>query len=351
MLLAVYRNCLIAPKGKLTVKDYLIEWLDGLAVVQLDTVTQEGYRRIVENHLLPALGSTLLSKLTPSQVEAYYTRAIRQGLSSYTVLHHHRVLHRALKHAVLKELVGRNVTEFLTTTPKRGDFRSDVYNEQELAAMLDVSAGTRDYVPILLAVYAGLRREEVCGARWRDSDLGNYPEIRVIQVLKSTGEGLKFGPPKPRASRRTIPLPPSIIPELKRHRAEQTKERLALGKAYQNNDLVVYREDGSPVTPGTLSHHFSDMLKRAGLPHIRFHDLRHGYATLMLERGVDMKTVSERMGHSSIQITMDLYGHVTPRMRTKATDVMDNIFLAVQRIRDGKADGEDENDAPAISKK
>lgn len=231
LLVAANRNCLIVQNGKLTVKDYLTSWLSSLPVVQLDIVTQEGYRRIVENHLIPALGSIPLVKLTPSQVEAYYTQALRKGLSSYTVLHHHRLLHRALKHAVMKELVGRNVTDFLTTTPKRGFFQADVYSEQEIAEMLSAFAGNRIYIPTLLAVYTGMRREEVCGVPWRDFDLGKFPAVKVTQVVKSTEEGLKFGPPKTRASRRTIPLPPDIVPELKRHRAEQAKERLALGKA------------------------------------------------------------------------------------------------------------------------
>jgi len=186
--------------------------------------------------------------------------------------------------------------------------------------------GTWFALPVTMAIATGMRRGEVLGLRWADLDAGlTVAHIRrSLQVVR--GE-LLFAEPKTKRSRRSVPLPSLLWPLLRSHRRQQADRRRS-AKAWEDRDLVVDRGDGGPVNPGTLSSGWHRFCRLQGLPPVRFHDLRHGHATLMLLQGVHPKVVSERLGHASIGITLDTYSHVLPTMQAEAVRAFDRLFPA-----------------------
>jgi len=201
------------------------------------------------------------------------------------------------------------------------------FDESQTATLLGAVDGHRLYAPVLLAVTTGMRRGEILGLRWKDVDL-QAATLAVRQSLQTTREGLSFKAPKTKKGRRSISLGPTAIDGLRRHRAGQAKVRLALGAAYQDNDLVCARPDGAPTDPGEVSKGFAALVRQIGLPPIRFHDLRHTHATALMRAGVPPKVVSERLGHSSVGITLNTYSHVMPGMQEDAAQKVDATLRA-----------------------
>lgn len=194
--------------------------------------------------------------------------------------------------------------------------------EQILAA----ATGTRWEAPVAIAVATGMRRGEILGLRWSDVDEG-YAVIRISRTLEVTSEqGVVFEEPKTARSRRAVMVPGFLTARLIAHRRSQTARRRAAGPAWHESGLVVDRGNGTPWNPDRFSSAWPWFLHRSGLPHVRFHDLRHGHATLMLMKGVHPKIVSERLGHSTIGITLDIYSHVLPTMQTEAVKAFDELF-------------------------
>lgn len=323
---------LFVDTGKMTLRQFLKKWFKDYCEVNLAQTTRDSYRTIIEKHLIPILGDHQLVRLQPLHLQEYYSYALAKGrangkgsLSPKTVHSHHRVLHRALETAIKWQLVSRNIADAVEP-PKLEQFEAEIYGEEEIGKLLKVSRGTALYVPVLLALATGLRRGELLGLRWKDVDIKNNV-IAINQSLLSTSEGLQFKAPKTKKSRRTITVPETVMIELEKHKKQQIKEKFALGDAYAKNDLVICREDGTPWHPGTFSHHYQNMLSKNKLMPIRFHDLRHTHASLLLQQGVHPKIVSERLGHSQIGITLDIYSHILPGIREQvAQDLDERLF-------------------------
>ena len=195
-------------------------------------------------------------------------------------------------------------------------------SEEQTAALLSTAKGSRQHLPILLAVSTGLRRGEILGLHWTDVDL-EQGSLTVRQCLQRTRGGLSFVPPKTQRSRRTVALPAFAVERLVQYRGDQAEEILRLGPAYQDNDLVIAREDGSPWSPDAFSKAFRALARKADLLHLTFHCLRHTHASQLCKAGVHVKVISERLGHSTVGITLDLYSHVTPTMGREAAVAMD----------------------------
>lgn len=322
--------------SRMRFKEYLDKWLADYAKHNVSPKTYERYADIIRNNVTPALGGIQLSKLNPLQLQAFYSDMLtngrkdgRGGLSKQTVLHFHRLLHKALAQAVKWQLLARNLADAVEPpSPEANDMRA--LDEKETAQLFRMIEGTGLYVPVLLAVTTGMRRGEILGLRWQDVNL-ETGSATVVQSLEQTREGLRFKSPKTDRSRRAIALPMYTVEVLRAYKAEQAKQRLALGPAYQDHGLVCARADGSPTPPDTLSTNFASFIRRSKLPHLRFHDLRHTHATQLLKHGIHPKVVSERLGHSKIGITLDTYSHVMPGMQEEAAQKMDTALrIAVE---------------------
>jgi integrase len=309
---------------KQTVEQFMQSWLKATKP-KLRERTWVRYEQYVRLHIVPSLGKLQLAKLTPQHVQRLYAERLHAGASPTTVHHLHAVLHRALKQAVRWNLVARNVAD-LVDPPRIA--HHEIATLDPTAAQRLIAAAGQDRLEALyvLALTTGMREGELLGLRWRDLDLdGGALEVRGS--LQRVPSGFVLAEPKTARSRRRVGLTPTAVAALRRHRARQSEERLRLGAGWKNDlDLVFTDESGKPVDATKfLRNSFIPLLERAGLPAMRFHDLRHTAATLLLGRGVHPKIVSEMLGHAQIGITLDLYSHVTPTMQREATAAMEGI--------------------------
>ncbi len=335
LLSKLQRGEYVAP-SRMTLGEYLERWLTDYARVKVAATTFERYAEIVRVHLAPALGHHAVAKLQPLHIQAYYSHALHQGrrdgrggLSAQTVLHHHRVLREALQQAVRWQLLARNPAD--AVEPPRPQRRErEVFDQGEVERLLEAAHGTRLAVPVLLAVTTGLRRGEFLGLRWQDVDLDGG-KLAVRQSLEQTKAGLAFKPPKTQKGRRVVTLPLMTVEALRRHRAEQAREKLFLGPAYQDHGLVLARVDGRPLDPAGATRAFARLVRRAGVRPISLHGLRHTHATLLLGANVHPKVVSERLGHATVGMTLDTYSHVLPHLQEEAAQKIDALLAGSGR--------------------
>jgi integrase len=312
---------------KQTVGEYLATWLDG-AAHSLAPRTLTRYRIHITHSLTPSLGRIRLAKLTPQPIQALYTRKLAEDVAPATVRQMHAVLRRALGEAARLGLIQRNVAT-LVKVPRAARPEMHVLTPEETNILLAAVEEDRLEALYVLAVRQGLRLGELLALRWADVDLrGRSPALHVRSTLRYVnGDEYYFEPPKTAKSRRRIRLGTVELEALRAHRARQLEERLAAGVAWRDDDLVFCTPHGVAINGNHLSgRDFQALLKRAGLPRIRFHDLRHTCATLLLRQGVNPKIVQELLGHSTVAMTLDRYSHFLPDMQQAAVDAMDEIL-------------------------
>jgi len=247
-----------------------------------------------------------------------------KGLAAQTVKHHHRVLSQALKQAVRLGLIARNPAERVDP-PRPARTEMKILVPAQTAALLAAAEHSFVYVPIVLAVATGARRGEVPGLRWADVDL-ERATASIAQTLEETDRaGLAFKPPKTERSRRLLALPPVAIDLLRHHRAPRAEERLQARRDWIDNGLVCRDALGRPLTPRRVSKAFLQVRRKLGLA-VRFHDLRHGYASILLAQDTHPKVVQEALGHASVSITLDVYSHLIPGMQQEAANRIDTVL-------------------------
>lgn len=329
----------VAPPTNITVLELLVEhWLPH-AKTNVSGKTYQRYEEIVETKLVAAFGSTYVSKLQPGQVQQSYDAWLNSGLSAQTVKHFHAVLRNALKYAVRMGLVARNVTERVKP-PTVKPVEMLCLDERQSLVLLDAVKGTGLEAIVTLALFSGLRRGELLALRWSDVNFatGVVTVRQTLQVTRGESVGdkkykptvLTFKEPKTKKSRRVVSLDGEAVAALKGHRARQSEARLFLGAGKDENGLVFCAGSGEPLKPDTLTKHFAALVKTCDIPPIRFHDLRHSHATQLLRAGVHFKVVSERLGHSSVAITLDRYSHVLPGMDKTAADALARLYAEVR---------------------
>jgi integrase len=312
------------PSDQLKVGRYLQEWLQS-TTASIRPSTWRRYEQLLRVYAIPALGIVPLARLDPRQVQRLYADCLARGLAPATVRQLHAVLRRALGQAEKWGNVARNVAALVSPPRvKRHDIAP--LTAEQARGFLAAAKGTRFEALYMLALTTGMRLGELLGLRWQDVDL----DARMLQVrhtLLRTQNGLHLTEPKTARSRRRIALAPTAVEALRHQRRQQAAERLRLGPAWDEQDLVFANEIGRPIEQGNLLRRsFWPLLSTAALPRIRFHDLRHTAATLLLSQGVHPKVVSELLGHSSIGLTLDIYSHVLPDMQQHAVTAMDRLF-------------------------
>jgi len=314
--------------SRLTVAQFLGEWLRDYAKPNTAPRTCERYEEIVRVHLIPALGSFPLLALQPHHIQKYYAEALdsgrrdgKGGLSAQTVHHHHRVLHTALKYGVKHGILIRNVAEAVDA-PRPEHRALSILRANEIRLILDATNGTPYYAIFFALAYTGLRRSELLGLR-ADIDL-EKATLSVVQTLHQIRGGKYiFREPKSKRSRRQIALSPKLAIMLWEHRFKQEQAWILLGKPLLPTDLVFSHPDGRPIRPDNVTRAFNTIVRSLGLKGVRLHDLRHAHATILLEEGVHPKVVQERLGHSSVSTTLDIYSHVVPSLQQAAARKID----------------------------
>ena len=300
---------------------FLMQWLEA-ARPTVKPMTWKRYEEYVRIHLIPVVGHVRLARLTPQHLQDLYRRKLEDGLSPTTVHHIHAVMHRALRQALRWGLVLRNVSDAVDS-PRTASYETQPLSPEQAGQLLDAARGDRLEALYMMALTTGMRQGELLGLHWKNVDLVQG----VIQVRTTLRPGGEFGGPKSSSGRRQITLVQIAVDALQRHRRRQIEERVALGPDWEDLDLVFTNTTGNHLDANNLRHRaFPAVLQKAGLSRIRFHDLRHSTATLLLSLGVHPKVVQELLGHSHIAITMDTYSHVMPNLQKEAMVELNNLL-------------------------
>ena len=330
-LYEVQQNTFIdAPQQ--TLAQFLTDWLENTQKQSIRPRTYERYEEMIRLHILPVLGRHKLQSLSAQQVQAFYAKKMKEGLSAATVIAFHSLLHKALDTAVKWNLVARNVCDAVTP-PREEQFEATVLTLEQIHKLLEVVEGHRMEALFKLALATGMRRGEIMGLKWQDIDFvrGTLQVRRVLSRIPSKlpGKGYTEAEPKTPKSRRTLIIAPFALKALEEHRLRQEEEKKQAGKYWQEHDYVFCTLLGTHLNPtADILNRLKGFLKKAGLPDIRFHDLRHSAATLLLSLGVHPKIVQEILGHSVIAMTLDIYSHVLPSMHQ---DAIDKLNAAIEK--------------------
>lgn len=314
---------------RLTVAAYFPEYLAAHRL-EVRAQTTDTYESLLRTHVIPRIGALRLTKLTPGTLERLYADLMRPaadgggGLAAASVAVVHAIVRSGLERAARHGLIARNIAD-LVAAPRVVRREMRPLTREQARALLAVAQtvdGGRWEPLIALALHTGMRHGELLALRWEDLDL-ELAQLRVRRTLaRVRGVGLVFNEPKTRSGRRRIALARPAVAALRAQRARLREERLAAGAAWTDLDLVFASPAGTPYAPDAVRRVLARLLRRAELPRIRFHDLRHTCATLLLQANVNPKVVSERLGHSSVARTLDVYSHVLPDMQEDAAAVI-----------------------------
>jgi integrase len=313
---------------RLTMAEYLNRWLYEVAKQRTRPMTWRGYEHLVRLHILPTLGRVRLAKLTPQHVHSLVSQKVREGrLSPRTIQYMHSVLRAALNQAVRWRMVHYNAAA-MVSTPRVTRREVLALTPANARLLLDAARGDRLEALYSVALALGLRQGEALGLKWADIDF-DTGALRVRRASQRVPhQGTQLVDTKTERSRRTLVMPPIVINALYAHRGRQAVERLAAGERWVDLDLVFPSERGTLADGPNVTHRFHKLLKRAGLPAMRFHDLRHACASLLLVQGVHPRVVMETLGHSQISLTMNTYSHVLPALQREAADQMEALLSA-----------------------
>lgn len=336
---------------KMTFAEYLDHWLE-IHKIKLAPKTYASYHCEIENHIKPHLGNIKLLRLTPMQLQNYYVTIQKEGkanilrrklekenldkrakkraekrlqvmiaegkggLSGTTAHYHHRIIHKALKQALKWQMVGQNVADAVDP-PKKNDTEIEYMKKHQVHQFIDAIKDTSDYPVILAAIFTGMRQGELLGIRWQDVDL-DAGIIHVRQQLQYLpDEGYFFKAPK-KNSKRNIPMPLPLNSVLRQIKKEQEKYRQIYGEEYKDLDLVFCNPDGSPQDGTALTKRFQSLLKQNDLPKMRFHSLRHTFATMCRGAGMNIEDIQDLLGHADISTTKNMYTHIEIETLKKA---------------------------------
>jgi integrase len=320
--MAAYQKGEYVEPSKMLYQDYMQDWLKTKR--NLGEQTLELYDSYLRTHIIPALGHIPLAKLTAHDIELFLDSLHEKGLAPATIKRIFSVVNASLNAAANKDLITKNVANKVEK-PKVKQHRELVIWEPSFVNefLQKTRYASRYWIAVYLAIMTGMRQGEILGLRWSDIDF----EKRYLTIQQTVNRHREIKPgAKTKRSVRSVALSPETVEVLKEHRQLIVQERIALGPEYQNNDLVVCTKFGGPVTQRAIQKVWTSFLEKTGAPKITFHDLRHTHASLLIKQGVHIKVISERLGHSSVAITMDLYGHLMPNMQEDAAAGLDSII-------------------------
>ncbi len=315
--------------SRVTVAAWLDTWLTEYAAPSLKPLSLSAYESRIGSHIKPALGKIRLAELNPTQIQTFYNSLTREkSLSPKTVKNVHGILHKCLSQAVKLRYIGFNPCD-MCELPRMERREIKPLTEREISAFLaELRAGEEFSALFTVALFTGMREGEICGLAWNAVDFraGTITVRQQLQKEKKKG-GCHYIAATKNDRTRTITAAPYVMGILREIFAEQKKQHLACGLAWRNEwNLVFTRPDGSFIPPQTALKHFKKIAERIGRPDARFHDLRHTYAVTALQEGDSVKTVQENLGHSTASFTLDVYGHVSEKMKAESAARMENFI-------------------------
>ncbi len=320
-----------------TVAQFLADWLENTHRRRVRPRTYERYSEVIHLHIVPVLGHYQLQKLTAQHVQAFYTKKEDEGLAPTTIHYYHSVLHNALSTAVKWGLISKNVCD-LASPPRKERYEIKPLTVEQAQTLLATVRGHKWEALFTLALATGMRRGELIALKWQDINLktGTLQVVRVLTRVPTNMPKREHvyveAEPKTQKSRRSVLIAPFALEALKQHRVRQLEAKLKAGPFWQEHDYVFCTLHGTHLNPNHVVEEFKLLLKKAGLPDIRFHDLRHSAATLLLSLGVHPKIVQELLGHTQISMTMDVYSHVLPSMQQ---DAISRLNTALGKFEEG----------------
>lgn len=314
-----------ADETQATVAEFINEWLETSAKPRVRARTLADYRSLAERYLVPLLGHRKLAQLTPKDIQRTYNELKARGLSARTVRYAHSVLHGALEQAVRWNLLARNSAK-LVDLPRDERREMRALTPAEASRLLAAARGTRFEALWILLLTSGLRPGEALGLKWSDIDADR---VRIQRTLVWQRDGSwELAEPKTSRARRVVTLPPTTHRALQSHRAQQLEERFRAGPHWEGLDLVFSNAAGRPLEWRLIARrYFHPLLRAADLGSLRPYDLRHSCATLLLAAGENVKVVSERLGHASVALTLDVYSHVLPDMQQRAAERIEELLF------------------------
>lgn len=327
---------------KVTLAGWIEQWIENYAKLNKKEVTWRAYEMNYKAHIKEShIGKKLLTKLTTQDLQRFYKEKLESGrkdgsggLSVGTVIKLHNIIRASLTQAEEENLIRINVARAVKL-PSERENRKEItpLNEEQITHFLNVIKGDKYFPAFLLELGTGMRKGELLGLKWEDINL-ETGELHIKRTLTRLVNGdLVFGPPKTKKSKRNIIIPPRALAALKEHHAKQNLWKMEHRDVYKDDDLVFAYALGEPVDPNAFYHNFIRKLGKAGLKHVSFHSLRHSVATILLNEGVNLKVVSDLLGHASVAVTGDIYSHVMKRAKQDTANTLDSILgskLAVE---------------------
>lgn len=323
--------------SKATVAEFCERWERDWASVNVGLKTLERYQQILRLNVVPHIGAVHMQKLRPVHLSELYAKLQREGgkegraLSARSVGHVHRVLHRAFGHAAQWGIIQQNVVSLVSPPPvPHGEI--EIMSPEQVQTVLRKLRGRSIYMIATLAFATGMRRGEILALRWKDVNLDSA-KLRVEQSLEQTKKGLRFKSPKTKHGRRTISLPTSIVAELRAHWRAQQEKRLALGLGKAPEDALVFATwDGAVRSPMALTQEWISVVNKLRLPKVTLHSLRHTHASQLISSGMDILTISRRLGHSSPTVTLGVYGHLISNTDDRAAQIIEAALAMSRQI-------------------
>ena len=313
---------------KMSFGEFIIRWLESKKS-NLKKNTWSQYNHLLKEYVLPSFGNVKIRDLRPDQIQSLYDDLLAQGVGTWTVLKIHNVIQSAFSHATKTSLIPHNPAS-LTILPREPTYEMKILDESQVSKMLVTAFGHRLEALYNLAVTTGMRQSEILGLKWTDLDWVNQTLKIERQLVRPNGTQIQYAPPKTKFGKRTLSLGDQSIEVLRRHYDLQHEERMAQGERWVEHGLIFTTSIGTPIHARNLIRYFKKILNEAGLTEIRFHDLRHTAASIMLNHGIPVIVVSRRLGHARPSITLDVYGHLIPNMDEIAAQRIDELVIPIE---------------------
>lgn len=314
----------LAPQPDILFSEFMENWLSDMKT-QVQQSTIDSYQFAL-NHIVPYFKekSIKLCDLKPEHIQKYYAEKLNNGLSANTVIKHHCNIHKALESALRLNIIPYNPADRVEV-PKKKKFLAKTYNKNQMKKLLNSVNGNPIEAAVIITSYLGLRRSEVLGLKWSSVNLKAKTLIIQTTVVR-TKKIIEKETTKNKSSHRSLPIPKDLVQYLIELKQKQEEDKQLFGNCYNDNDWICKKADGTPITPTGLSYYYKKLLEDADLPHIRFHDLRHSCASLLLNAGCELYEIKELLGHAQLATTADIYGHLDFKAKQKMATKINGIL-------------------------